>query len=166
MKWTLGLNFQKSTSLGSRSGLSLAPVMLGGGVTDSDFQGVICVMLMNLSKWTIEIETGDSISQMHFLKKEEIEFVKVNELDKTEQGRKGFGSTCKWKMSKIIVKEFDVCHKFMESCLQHILPLNEREFVGLTHLVSCDEFVIFISYDKKIFGDKIQQFVQDIIKEA
>ena len=162
----MGLNFQKSTSLGSRSGLSLGPVMLGGGVTDSDFQGVICVILMNLSKWTIEIETGDRISQMHFLKKEEIEFVEVNELDKTEQGTKGFGSTCKWKMSKIIVKEFDVCHKFMESCLQHILPLNEREFVGLTHLVSCDEFVIFISYDKKIFGDKIQQFVQDIIKEV
>ena len=32
---------------------------------------------------------------MHFLKKEEIEFVEVNELDKTEQGTKGFGSTCK-----------------------------------------------------------------------
>ena len=54
----------------------------------------------------------------------------------------------------------------MESCVQHILPLNEREFVGLTHIVSCDEFVIFVSYDKKVFGDKIQQFVQDIIKEV
>ena len=67
-------------------------------------------------------------------------------------------------MSKIIVEEFDICHKFMESCVQHILPLNEREFVGLTHIVSCDEFVIFVSYDKKVYGDKIQQFVQDIIK--
>ena len=69
-------------------------------------------------------------------------------------------------MSKIIVEEFDVCHKFMESCVQHILPFNEREFVSLTHLVSCDEFIIFLSYDKEKFGNKTQQFVQDMIKET
>ena len=95
LKRTLDLNFQKSTSLGSRSGLSLAPVMLVGGVTDSDLRGIICVILTNLSKWTIETETGDRIAKMHFLKKEEIEFIEVNELDKTEGGIKGFGSTGK-----------------------------------------------------------------------
>ena len=68
-------------------------------------------------------------------------------------------------MSNITVEEFEVCHHFMQYCVQHILPVHERKFVNLTHLVSCDDFVIFVSYDKKHFGGRIQQFIRAIIKE-
>ena len=53
------------------------------------------------------------------------------------------------RKSKIIVEESDVCHKFMSGCVQYILPLNERKFVNLMHVVDSDDFVIFLSYDKK-----------------
>ena len=55
-------------------------------------------------------------------------------------------------MSKIIVEEFDVCHKFISGCVQYILPLNKRKFVNLTHEVGSEDFVIFVSYDKKTFS--------------
>ena len=69
-------------------------------------------------------------------------------------------------MSKVIVEEFDVCHNFMTDCVRYILPFNYRKFVHLTHLVSSDSFTIFVSYDKERFGDRIQQFIQEIIKEG
>ena len=53
------------------------------------------MILTNLSQRVIEIETGDRIAQMLFLKREETEFVEVDEFDKTERGVKGFGSTGK-----------------------------------------------------------------------
>ena len=51
------------------------------------------MILINLSKREIEIETGDRIAQILFLKPEEAKFGGVEELDKTERGNKGFGST-------------------------------------------------------------------------
>lgn len=69
-------------------------------------------------------------------------------------------------MSKITPEKFDVCHNFMSGCAQYILPLNERKFVDLTHLVSADEYTIFVSYDKKNFRGRIKQFIREIIKEA
>ena len=69
-------------------------------------------------------------------------------------------------MSKITIDEFDVCHNFMSDCIRYILPLNQRKFVQLSHLAGCDSFTIFVSYDKENFGDRIQQFIQKIIKEA
>ena len=88
MKQTLGLIFQKILL----QALSTFRI-LGGGAIESDFWGNICVILTNFSKREIEIETGDRIAQMSFLKPEEAEFVEVAELDKTERGNKGFGST-------------------------------------------------------------------------
>ena len=46
------------------------------------------------------------------------------------------------------------------------LPLVERKFVHISHLVLCDYSVIFIDYDKYLYQDKIQEIVQKIIKES
>ena len=93
----IGLKFSKryTCRLYPCSGLSLKGVILGCGLIDSDFSGYVSVILTNLSEITIEIETGDSIGQMLFLKKEEVKFVEVDEPDETERGVKGFGSTGK-----------------------------------------------------------------------
>lgn len=50
--------------------------------------------MTNLSQRMIEIETGDRIAQMIFFKKEDVDFVEVDEFDdKTYPDTKGFGST-------------------------------------------------------------------------
>lgn len=112
----IGLKFSNryACRLYPRSGLSLKEVILGCGLIDSDFSGNVSVILTNLSEITIEIETGDSIGQMLFLKKEEVKFGEVDERDETERGVKGFGSTGKQikkkKMAKVVIEEFDACH--------------------------------------------------------
>lgn len=40
----------------------------------------------------------------------------------------------------------------MGNSVGYILPLEEKNFVDLTHNVSCDDFVGFVTYDKKNFG--------------
>lgn len=57
-------------------------------------------------------------------------------------------------MSKIVIEEFDACHKFVDEI---------EFFVEISHVVSCDGFVIFVSYDLR---GEIQQFICDIIGEA
>ena len=50
--------------------------------------------MTNFPSWNIDIEKGDRIAQIIFLKKEEIIFVEINEFDdKTYRDTKGFRST-------------------------------------------------------------------------
>ena len=56
-------------------------------------RGNVSVILSNLSEQTIEIETGDTIAQMFFLKKVDVDFEQVDRFDdETECNEKGFGS--------------------------------------------------------------------------
>ena len=92
----LGMKFAKKyvARIYPRSGLSMKRLFLGGGVIYSDYRGNISIILTNLSQRTFEIETGDRIAQLVFLKKEEVDFVEANEFDdKTYRDTKGFGST-------------------------------------------------------------------------
>ena len=69
-------------------------LFLGGGVIDSDYRGNISIILTNLCQRTFEIEIGDRIAQLMFFKKEEVDFVEVDEYDdKTYCYTKGFDST-------------------------------------------------------------------------
>ena len=63
------------------------------GVVDSDFRGEINVIIHNLSNKSFEINKGDRIAQAILHKYEKIDFDFVNELDETERGEGGFGST-------------------------------------------------------------------------
>ena len=72
----------------------MKPLFPGGGVIDSDYGGNTSVILTNFSSWSVDIEKGDRIAQIMFLKKEEVEFEEVNEFDnRTVRDTKGFGST-------------------------------------------------------------------------
>ena len=68
-------------------------------------------------------------------------------------------------MSKIVVEEFDVCHKFMNEEIKYFVPVKKRKYVEISHVVGCSDFGIFVSYDKNNFGGKIKIFSK-IIKEA
>ena len=66
---------------------------------------------------------------------------------------------------KITIEEFEVCHNL--ACdIQFIWPLLDRKFIHMSHIVSCDEFVIFIDYDQNLFGGKINSFVQKVTSMA
>lgn len=54
----LGFKFAKKyiCRIYSKSGLSLRPLFLDGGVTDSGYRGTILVVLTNFSSWKFEIK--------------------------------------------------------------------------------------------------------------
>ena len=65
------------------------------GTIDADYRGEIGIIMMNLSNETFEIKDGERIAQMVINKYEKIEWQQVDNLDETERGAGGFGSTGK-----------------------------------------------------------------------
>ena len=81
-----------------RSGLALKhniTVMNAPGVIDANYRGEVGVILRNMGEQAFEIHEGDRIAQIVFLPYAHMQFEPVNELDSTERGDKGFGSTGK-----------------------------------------------------------------------
>ena len=79
-----------------RSGLAAKnqiTVLNSPGTIDSDFRGEICAILINHSNKYFEIKPGDRICQFVLSKYEKIEWVDDLDLDETDIGEKGFGST-------------------------------------------------------------------------
>lgn len=79
--------------LKSRSGMNVNFGILGEGVIDCGYTGSIMVKLYNHSKASVEIERGQKISQLVILPIATPELYEVDELDETERGNGGFGST-------------------------------------------------------------------------
>ena len=63
------------------------------GVCDEDYTGEYMVALHNDSDTPQSIEVGERIAQLMFEPYYSVDFVEVDELDKTERGAGGFGST-------------------------------------------------------------------------
>ena len=81
----------------SRSGLLKHHLITAeAGVIDSWFRGELFVFLFNHGKELFTVKPEDKIAQMIFMKKETVEFVRVDDLfklGKTERGDNGFGSS-------------------------------------------------------------------------
>ncbi len=65
------------------------------GVVDSGYRGEVLVGMVNLSDETYTFKKGDKVAQMLIQKVESIHIEEVDELDDTERGEKGFGSSGK-----------------------------------------------------------------------
>lgn len=65
------------------------------GVVDSDYRGEIIVGLLNSSKEDYTIAPGDRIAQLAIMPVTQATVSVVEELDETERGSGGFGSTGK-----------------------------------------------------------------------
>ena len=77
-----------------RSGLAAKhSIDVGAGVIDADYRGEVKVLLFNFSDNDFSINPGDRIAQMIIEKYTPTELVEVQELDSTERGAGGFGST-------------------------------------------------------------------------
>ena len=79
-----------------RSGLAIKngiTVLNAPGTIDADYRGEIGVILVNLSTEKFSINNGDRIAQMVIAKYETAEWQEVSEINQTERGAVGFGST-------------------------------------------------------------------------
>ncbi len=70
-------------------------VLNSPGTIDADYRGEIKVILVNLSKEAFTIENGERIAQMVIARHEQAKWLEVNELNPSERGTGGFGSTGK-----------------------------------------------------------------------
>lgn len=79
-----------------RSGLALKhsiTVLNTPGTIDSDYRGEIKVVLINHGLSSFEINDGDRIAQIVFAPIIQANFTKVDSLEDSSRGDKGFGST-------------------------------------------------------------------------
>ena len=79
-----------------RSGLALkngVTVLNTPGTIDADYRGEVKVILLNLGEDTFVIEPGMRIAQMVIAPVSHAHFIEVAELEQTERGTGGFGST-------------------------------------------------------------------------
>lgn len=80
------------SGLAYKHGLS---VLNAPGTIDSDYRGEVGVILVNLSNQAFIIEDGERVAQLVIAKYEQIEWVPTSELEDSERGAGGFGSTGK-----------------------------------------------------------------------
>ncbi len=81
-----------------RSGLALKQGLTclnSPGTVDADYRGEIKVILINLSNEAQTIHSGDRIAQMVIQEVEKISWQLVEQIDTTDRGAGGFGSTGK-----------------------------------------------------------------------
>ena len=79
-----------------RSGLAVKhgiTVLNAPGTIDSDYRGEIKVPLINLGTEDFVINRGDRIAQMVVAPVVQMELIEVEELDETDRGSSGFGSS-------------------------------------------------------------------------
>ena len=81
-----------------RSGLAAKhgiTVLNAPGTIDADYRGEIGVILVNLSNEPFTVEPGERIAQLVIAQYTQIQWTLVNNLEETERGAGGFGSTGK-----------------------------------------------------------------------
>ena len=78
------------SGLAAKNGIT---VLNSPGTIDSDYRGEILVMLINHGIKDFEILRGMRIAQMVISKIEQFNLISVDELDTTDRGKDGFGST-------------------------------------------------------------------------
>ena len=94
--FSLQMPFGIEAQVRPRSGIALknsVTVLNSPGTIDADYRGEICVILINHGKSIFEISPGMRIAQLIFMKLPEIELDITKELDETDRGSGGFGST-------------------------------------------------------------------------
>ena len=86
------IQIRPRSGLAAKKGIS---VLNTPGTIDSDYRGEIKIILINLSKESFIVKSGDRIAQMILCPVAKGKLQEVKNLPKTIRGRRGFGSTGK-----------------------------------------------------------------------
>ena len=77
-----------------RSGLAWkSHIDVGAGVIDADYTGNVGVVLFNHAQVPFEVKKGDRVAQLVLERYDTAEVEEVDDLEQTERGAGGFGST-------------------------------------------------------------------------
>ena len=79
----------------SRSGLASRGIIVANGIgtIDSGYTGEVGVILMNMSGAIQPLLQGDRVCQLKISRADQIQFEVIDELDFTERGEGGYGSS-------------------------------------------------------------------------
>lgn len=77
----------------SKSGLNVKHGLIAEGTIDANYTGSIVVKLYNLSSEPYHFKKHDKITQIVVIPIPQTELIEVDELDDTERGENGFGSS-------------------------------------------------------------------------
>lgn len=88
--WGHTLDVDSRSGLAAKSGVF---VMNAPGIIDADYRGEICVILANMSDKPFTVKRGDRVCQLLLRAVEHVLWEEVNQLDDTERGAGGLGST-------------------------------------------------------------------------
>jgi len=86
------IQIRPRSGLAAKKGIS---VLNTPGTIDSDYRGEIKIILINLSKKSFVVKSGDRIAQMILCPIAKGKLKVVKNLPKTARGKEGFGSTGK-----------------------------------------------------------------------
>ncbi len=86
------IQIRPRSGLAAKKGIS---VLNTPGTIDSDYRGEIKIILINLSKKSFVVKSGDRVAQMILSPVAKGKFKKVKILPRTIRGKGGFGSTGK-----------------------------------------------------------------------
>ena len=86
------MQIRPRSGLASKNSIS---VLNTPGTIDSDYRGEIKIILINLSKKSFVVKSGDRIAQMILCPIAKGKLKEVKDLPKTARGKEGFGSTGK-----------------------------------------------------------------------
>ena len=90
----IGLRHNTYGRIAPRRGLVVKHrLMTNAGVIDSDYRGEVKVVLANLGDQPYRVEKGDRIAQLIIEKIANRELEEITQLDDTERGDQGFGSS-------------------------------------------------------------------------
>jgi len=91
---SIGLLERTYGRLAARSGMaSKMGIAVGGGVIDVDYTGAVKVILRNHGEADCEFKAGDRIAQLIIEKIADTDAMEVDDLGRTEGGKKGLGSS-------------------------------------------------------------------------
>ena len=86
------IQIRPRSGLAAKKGIS---VLNTPGTVDSDYRGEIIIILINLSKKSFVVKSGDRVAQMIVCPVAKGKLQEVKNLPKTVRGKGGFGSTGK-----------------------------------------------------------------------
>ena len=86
------IQIRPRSGLAAKKGIS---VLNTPGTVDSDYRGEIIIILINLSKKSFVVKSGDRVAQMILCRVAKGKLQEVKNLPKTVRGKGGFGSTGK-----------------------------------------------------------------------
>jgi len=84
------IQIRPRSGLAAKKGIT---VLNTPGTIDADYRGEIKIILINLSKKSFVVKSGDRIAQMILCPVAKGKLKEVKNLPKTVRGKKGFGST-------------------------------------------------------------------------